>query len=219
MPIDRPGEALILVDLQNDFLPGGALTVPEGDAVLPVVNSLQSYFELVVATQDWHPANHVSFAANHPGKMVGDVIKVAGRKQTLWPVHCVENTPGAAFAADLETSRIAKIIKKGTDPLIDSYSGFFDNGHLRSTGLAEYLRDRHVGAVYLAGLATDYCVMYTAVDAVQLGFKVVVMDDACRGVNVAPGDADRAIAEMRAHGIEIVDSAAIRVASGESGAS
>ena len=216
MSIDRPGAALILVDLQRDFLPGGALAVPEGDAVLPIVNRLQSYFELVVATQDWHPANHVSFASNHPGKKVGDVIVVAGQKQVLWPVHCVENTSGAAFAADLETSRIAKIVKKGTDPLIDSYSGFFDNDHLRSTGLAEYLQDRHVQVVYLAGLATDYCVKYTALDAVQLGFKVVVINDACRGVNMVPGDADRAIAEMRAADVEISESAALTATSGES---
>lgn len=196
--------ALILVDLQNDFLPGGALAVPDGHAVLPVANRLQPHFEIVVATQDWHPANHVSFASNHRGKIVGEVIEVAGRRQTLWPVHCVENTPGAALAADLDRSRIEKVVKKGTDPLLDSYSGFYDNGHLRSTGLSEYLRERHVDAIYLVGLATDYCVKHTALDAVDLGFQVIVVGDACRAVNLVPGDADRAIAEMCTAGVRII---------------
>jgi nicotinamidase/pyrazinamidase len=198
-----------MVDLQNDFLPGGALAVPGGDAVVAIANRLQTHFELVIATQDWHPANHVSFAANHPGKKVGDAIEVAGRRQLLWPVHCVEDTPGAALAADLDTSRIAHFVKKGADPLIDSYSAFFDNGHVRNTGLADYLRDQHVNMVYVMGLATDYCVKFTALDAVELGIQVVVIKDACRGVDVSPGDADRAMEEMFAAGVEIIESGAV----------
>jgi nicotinamidase/pyrazinamidase len=130
--------ALILVDLQNDFVSGGALAVPDGDAVVPVANRVQSCFDLVVATQDWHPADHGSFAANHPGRRPGDVIELSGLAQILWPVHCVQHTPGAAFVPGLDMRRVARVFQKGTDPLIDSYSGFFDNGHRRSTGVGEY---------------------------------------------------------------------------------
>src|SRR3954451_103947 len=144
--------ALILVDLQNDFCPGGALAVREGDAIIPLINGLQSKFELILATQDWHPRNHASFAANHPGKNVGDVIDLHGLPQVLWPVHCVQNTPGADFAPALDRSRIARIFQKGTDPEIDSYSGFFDNGHRKSTGLGEWLTDRKVTRVHVCGL-------------------------------------------------------------------
>src|SRR5205809_7131957 len=138
--------ALILVDLQNGFLPGGALAVPEGDRVLPIANALarSTAFDLVVATQDWHPANHGSFAANHPGKKPGDVIDLHGLRQILWPVHCVQNSRGAEFAAALDRSRIAKVIQKGTDPAIDSYSGFFDNGHRKATGLGDYFKQEGV---------------------------------------------------------------------------
>lgn len=200
----RPDSALILVDLQNDFLPGGALAVPGGDQVIPIANRLQEQFDLVVATQDWHPANHVSFAANHPGKKAGDEIDLGLHRQKLWPVHCIQNTPGAALAADLDIRRIAHLVKKGSGPLVDSYSAFFDNGHRYGTGLAEYLRDHAIQTVFLAGLATDYCVKATALDAIPLGFRVVVIEDACRGVNVLPGDVERAIAEMRAAGVEVV---------------
>ena len=133
-------KALVIVDVQNDFCPGGALPVPQGDAVVPLINRLQPDYDLVVATQDWHPANHGSFAANHPGRAVGDEIKLAGLPQTLWPVHCVQNTAGAAFHPGLNLDRIARVFRKGTDPAIDSYSGFFDNGHRAATGLADYLR-------------------------------------------------------------------------------
>src|SRR3954468_12732007 len=150
--------ALIIVDVQNDFVPGGALPVPEGDKVLPVINNLQPKFDLVVATQDWHPASHGSFAANHPGKKPGDVIQLKGLPQILWPVHCVQNTTGAAFVPTLDAKRIAKVFPKGTDPQVDSYSGFFDNGRQKATGLAEYLKQRGVTELYIVGLATDYCV-------------------------------------------------------------
>src|SRR5262245_56174161 len=163
--------ALILVDIQNDFLPGGALAVPDGDKIIPVANKLQGAFPLIVATQDWHPANHGSFAANHPGKKVFEQIDLNGLPQTLWPNHCVQNTKGTELAPSLDRERIVKIFPKGTDPNIDSYSGLFDNGHRKSTGLGEWLKGRGVTDVFVCGLATDYCVKFTALDAAQAGFK------------------------------------------------
>lgn len=199
--------ALILVDLQNDFLPGGALAVGEGDQVVPLANALMPRFDVVVATQDWHPANHGSFAANHPGRQVGEVIDLDGLPQTLWPVHCVQETPGAALAAALNTRRIDRIIRKGTDPAVDSYSGFFDNGFRRGTGLGTYLRSRGVTDVYVLGLATEYCVRFTALDARRFGFRTHLVVDACRGINLAEGDVDAAIEDMRSAGVEIVPTA------------
>jgi len=199
-------KALILVDIQNDFLPGGALAVPDGDAVIPVANRLQAAFPLVVATQDWHPANHGSFAASHPGKKVFEQIDLDGLPQTLWPVHCVKNTPGAALAANLKQDRIAKVFQKGTDPGIDSYSGLFDNGHRKSTGLGEWLKAQGVTEVFVCGLATDYCVKFTALDAVQFGFRTHLVEDASRGVNLRPDDVANAIAEMERAGVVIVQS-------------
>jgi nicotinamidase/pyrazinamidase len=203
-------KALILVDVQNDFVPGGALAVPEGDRVVPVCSAIQSGFELIVATQDWHPANHCSFAANHPGTKVGQVIDLNGLPQVLWPVHCVQNTAGAEFVPGLDTRRIDRVFQKGTDPQIDSYSGFFDNGHLKSTGLGDYLKSKGVSDVYVAGLATDYCVKFTALDARQLGFGVHLVEDACRGVNLKQGDVQAAIEEMRRAGVLIEDSGSLR---------
>jgi nicotinamidase/pyrazinamidase len=201
--VAQPDAALILVDLQNDFLPGGALPVPDGDAVVPMANQLQTCFDLVIATQDWHPTNHVSFAANHPGKKVGDVIDVDGQPQMLWPVHCVQNTQGADFPPALNRDHIAHVIQKGTDPRIDSYSGFFDNGHKRGTGLGNFLHDRDVVKVFLAGLATDYCVKFTALDARRLGFEVVLLADACRGIDLAGDGVRTAIEEMKAAGVAV----------------
>ncbi len=199
-------DALILVDLQNDFVPGGALPVKDGDAVIPVANAVQASFDLIVATRDWHPADHGSFAANHPGKKPGDVIELNGLQQILWPVHCVQNTPGAEFVPGLKTDRITKIFYKGTDPGIDSYSALYDNAHRKSTGLGEYLRERGVDHVYVLGLATDYCVKFTVLDALQEGFAVSLIKDGCRGVDLSPGDSDRAIEEMRAAGAAILTS-------------
>ncbi|HET7626393.1 MAG TPA: bifunctional nicotinamidase/pyrazinamidase [Verrucomicrobiae bacterium] len=199
-------KSLILVDIQNDFLPGGALAVPDGDAIIPIVNAIQPAFPLVVATQDWHPANHGSFAANHPGKKIFDRIELNGLPQTLWPIHCVQNTPGAALAPKLRQDQIAKIFRKGTDPEIDSYSGFFDNGHRKSTGLGEWLRARGVTEIFVCGLATDYCVKFTALDAVKLGLKTNLIEDASRGVNLQPDDVKNAIAEMKHAGVAIRES-------------
>ncbi len=197
---------LVIVDVQNDFCPGGALPVQEGDRVVPVINRLLDRFDRVVATQDWHPPGHLSFAANHPGRTPGEVIQLAGLEQVLWPVHCVQDTPGAEFHPDLDLSRIQAVFRKGVDPEVDSYSGFFDNGRRRSTGLEEYLRREGVEEVYIGGLATDYCVRWTALDAVRLGFRTWVIEDACRGVELRPGDTAAALAEMAQTGVQIIHS-------------
>lgn len=201
--------ALLLVDLQNDFCPGGALTVPEGDHVVPIANRLAEAFDLVLATQDWHPADHGSFAANHPNKRPGEVIELAGLEQILWPAHCVQNTQGAAFHPDLNLEPVARVFHKGIDPNVDSYSAFFDNAHRRATGLGDYLREQDVRRVYICGLATDYCVAFTASDAVKLGFETYVVQDACRGIDLNPGDVERAIDNMQAHNVQITTSSNI----------
>jgi nicotinamidase/pyrazinamidase len=199
-------KALILVDIQNDFLPGGALAVPDGDKVVPIVNKLQAAFPIVVATQDWHPANHGSFAENHPGRKVFEQIDLNGLPQTLWPVHCVQYTPGAELAAALDRKRVAKVFPKGTDPGIDSYSGLFDNGHRKFTGMGEWMKGQGVREVYVCGLATDYCVKFTALDAEQMGFKTHLIEDASRGVNLRPDDIKNAVEEMKRAGVTVVQS-------------
>lgn len=200
---------LLLIDIQNDFVPGGALAVAEGDRIVPVVNQLQAKFELIVATQDWHPANHGSFAANHAGKRVGELIELEGLSQILWPVHCVQHTSGAEFVEELDMSRVEKVFHKGTDPLIDSYSGFFDNGHRKATGLGDYLKAKGVTKVFLVGLATDYCVKFSALDAVALGFETYVVVDACRGVNLQPQDVEQALVEMQQKGVKLLNSSEV----------
>ena len=198
--------ALIIIDVQNDFLPGGPLAVPGGDAVIPVINGIVERFDLVVATQDWHPPGHGSFAANHPGKRPGDAVDLDGLSQVLWPTHCVRGTAGADLAAALNGDRIEAIFRKGIDPAVDSYSGLFDNGHRRSTGLADYLRGRGVAAVAVCGLATDYCVSFTALDAVAEGFDVTLVEDASRGVNLKPGDVAAAVEQLRQAGVRVAKS-------------
>jgi nicotinamidase/pyrazinamidase len=198
--------ALIIVDLQNDFLPGGALPVLHGNEVIPVANELQRHFELVLATQDWHPRDHGSFAANHPGKKPGDRIILDGIEQILWPVHCVQNTPGAEFAHSFDTGRIAHVFHKGIERNIDSYSTFFDNAHRRHTGLADYLKKRSIKDIYLLGLALDYCVKYSALDARQLGLNAHVILDGCRGIGLESGDIDRALNEMKRAGAILLKS-------------
>ena len=197
-------KALILVDLQNDFMPGGALAVTEGDKVVPLANRLAAKFSITVATQDWHPQNHTSFASNNPGHAIGSVIELNGIPQVLWPDHCIQGSHGAGFHADLNTALIGKVFKKGTYPQVDSYSGFFDNNRAHATGLAEWLREQGVKTLYIMGLATDYCVKYTALDAAQLGFETFLIEDGCRGVELQPGDVKRAIDEMRKAGIKCV---------------
>ena len=206
-------KALLLVDIQNDFLPGGALAVADGDAVVPVANALLPHFDLVVATQDCHPANHGSFAANHPDKSPYEVTDLHGLEQVLWPVHCVQGTQGADFASGLDLPAVHQVFPKGTDARIDSYSGFFDNGRRKSTGLDAFLFDRGVEEVYVMGLAADFCVKFTALDAVGLGFRTFLVTDGTRGVNLQPEDTERAFAEMEAAGIQLVHSEAVVTAS------
>jgi len=201
--------ALLLVDLQYDFCPGGALAVARGDETIAVASRLIPYFSTVVATQDWHPADHASFASQHPGRKPGELIDLAGLPQVLWPQHCVQGTRGAELHADLPSPKITEIFHKGTDREIDSYSGFFDNGHRKTTGLAEWLRERWITRLYVMGLATDYCVKATVLDARELGFETWVIEDGCRAVELSPGDGDRAFGAMRAAGATVVESGTI----------
>ncbi len=176
--------ALIVIDVQNDFCPGGALAVADGDAVVPVINRLMPLHSLVVLTQDWHPPRHASFASTHAGRRPFDEVEMPYGRQTLWPDHCVPGTPGAEFHPDLDTTRAALVLRKGSNPAIDSYSAFFENDRRTSTGLGAFLRARDVGRVVLTGLATDFCVLYSALDAVTEGFHVTVIEDAVRGIDV-----------------------------------
>jgi nicotinamidase/pyrazinamidase len=198
--------ALILVDIQNDFMPDGSLPTRDGYQVVPVANALQPYFDLIVATKDWHPPDHVSFASQHEGKQPFQVIKVGELDQTLWPDHCVQQSEGAELVRGLDTSRVQKVFEKGTDPQIDSYSGFFDNAHQRSTGLGDWLREQGVTDVYLVGVATDVCVKFTALDARQLGFETHVVEDGVRGVEAQPGDSAKALEEMKRAGAHLLTS-------------
>jgi nicotinamidase/pyrazinamidase len=176
-------KALIIVDVQIDFLPGGALAVPDGDAVVPLINSSQHHFDLVVATQDWHPQGHKSFASEHKGKNVFDVTELHGLEQVLWPDHCVQGTAGAGFAANLNMNRVEAIFRKGMNKEIDSYSGFYDNGHLKATGMGAYLKGRGINEVFVCGLAADFCVYYTALDGLMLEFNSTILEDATRAIS------------------------------------
>ena len=195
-------EALLIIDVQNDFCPGGALAVTDGDAVVPVINRLQQDFDTVILTQDWHPADHQSFADNHAGAAPFSMIEMPYGPQVLWPAHCMQGTPGAAFNAGLETDRADLVIRKGFRPEIDSYSAFFENDHSTVTGLAGYLRERGIGELTMAGLATDFCVRFSAVDAAKLGFKVRVVMEGCRAIDL-DGSLAAAMEDMRDHGVEI----------------
>jgi nicotinamidase/pyrazinamidase len=201
--------ALILVDLQYDFMPGGALAVPRGEETIVVARRLMPRFETVVATQDWHPPDHQSFAASHPGTEPGQTIQVEGLDQVLWPVHCVQGTRGAALHDGIDQRRLARVFQKGMDPRFDSYSGFFDNGHKKATGLREWLNERRVSQLYVLGLATDYCVKHTVLDALELGYDVWVIEDGCRAVELKLGDGERALSVMRGFGATAIHSGAI----------
>lgn len=194
--------AFIIVDIQNDFIPGGALAVPGGDEIIPIVNRLQQSFSLIVATQDWHPAHHKSFASSHPGKRTFEKISLHGLDQVLWPDHCIQGTAGAEFHKDLDLNRVEAIFRKGMDPDIDSYSGFYDNGYRKTTGLAGYLRERKVRKVYVAGLASDYCVFYTAKDAIKENFETYIIEDASRPIDA--NGFERAKDEVLAFGGQII---------------
>lgn len=181
-----PGDTdvLLVVDVQNDFCPGGSLAVPDGNAVVPVINRLIPVFAHVIATQDWHPAGHLSFASSHPGREPFDTVALDYGEQVLWPDHCVQGTAGAAFHRDLDLTRAALVIRKGFRRVIDSYSAFYENDHSTPTGLAGYLRERGFRRIFVCGLATDFCVNYTVLDARREGFAVVVIEDACRGIDM-----------------------------------
>lgn len=204
MPIETPRTALLLVDIQNDFCNGGALAVPEAEQIITPANRLLESFEVSVLTQDWHPANHQSFASYHPGKQPFDQVSVSYGKQTLWPDHCVQGSQGASFHPDLNTGRPQMIVRKGFRPEIDSYSAFFENDRATTTGLAGYLRDRHIHTVVLCGLALDFCVAYSAIDARRVGLHCIVVTDACRAIDLN-GSASEANERMKAAGVQLTD--------------
>ncbi len=209
-PEPGAGDVLVAIDVQNDFCPGGALAVPDGDAVVPLINRLATRFDHLLLTQDWHPPGHTSFASSHPGRQPFETIEASYGPQTLWPDHCVQGTEGARFQADLETARGELIIRKGYDPQIDSYSAFFENDRVTATGLTGYLRTRGLKRLFLAGLATDFCVHYSAVDAAREGFNVVVIEDACRAIDLEGSLAD-AKAKMAEAGVVCIQSAALGI--------
>jgi len=196
--------ALILVDIQNDFLPGGPLAVPFGDEIIPLVNELQNSFSLVVATQDWHPQSHKSFASNHPGKKAFETIMLHGLEQVLWPNHCIQGSLGAEIHSSINVNKVEGIFRKGMDVEIDSYSAFYDNGYKKSTGLAGYLRERKIKKVYVCGLAADYCVYYTAKDSLKENFETYFIEDATRAID--PNGFVKATEKILSSGGQIIKS-------------
>jgi nicotinamidase/pyrazinamidase len=202
-------KGLVIVDVQNDFMPGGQLEVPGGNMIVPVINRLQKPFDLIVATQDWHPQNHKSFASNHPDKKPFEKIILNGLDQILWPDHCVQGSSGADFHPGLETDRIAAVFRKGMDPETDSYSGFYDNGHRISTGMSGYLKDKGINDIYFCGLAADICVYYTIKDAIKEGFSATLIEDASRPLN--RDDFITIKEELRNLGVRIINSNEIQM--------
>jgi nicotinamidase/pyrazinamidase len=203
MKISRE-DVLLIIDVQNDFCPGGALAVAEGDAVVPVINRMMERFTHVVLTQDWHPAGHSSFASSHPAAKPFETVSMPYGPQTIWPDHCIQGTPGASFHPQLNTQKAELVIRKGFRPSIDSYSAFYENDRRTPTGLAGYLRERGLRRLFLAGLATDFCVYYSALDARGLGFDTVLSDPACRAIDLS-GSLEVAWAEMAKAGVQRVD--------------
>ena len=195
-------KTLVLVDIQNDFLKDGSLAVPEGEKIIKPINKIIKQYDLVIATKDWHPKNHISFASNHTDKKIGDIINVNGVDQVLWPDHCIQNSYGSDFPEQLDISKLAKVIYKGSDANIDSYSGFFDNGHFRSTGLSDYLKSKYVYKIDYVGLATDYCLKYTAIDSVSEGFKTRVLINCIKGIEEK--GCELALNEMKSKGVELI---------------
>lgn len=199
-------DALLIVDVQNDFLPGGALAVSDGDQIIPVINRIQKKFDFIVASQDFHPANHKSFAANHKNGKIGELIVWKENLQILWPTHCVQNTEGAEFHKDLDRKNWKAIIRKGVDSDVDSYSAFFDNAYQIDTGLGKYLKDQQIDRVFVCGLALDYCVRYSALDSFALEFETYLITDATRAVNMSPTDGDDALEELKKTGVKLITS-------------
>jgi nicotinamidase/pyrazinamidase len=208
-------KALIVTDMQNDFMPGGALGVPSANEILPMINALIVKFPLVVAVMDWHPFDHMSFVTSHPGKKIGDRIRVGDIDQILWPVHCVSHTYGSELAPLLDKENFECIFYKGTDKNIDSYSAFFDNARRKSTYLGDYLKQRGVSEIFLTGVATEYCILYSVMDAIDLGFRVYVIVDACRPINLNPRDEQHALEAMAAKGAEIILSSRLKLRSSD----
>ena len=197
-------KALILVDLQNDFLPGGALPVANGNVILPIINQIQKKFSLVIATKDFHPPNHISFTTSHPHSSVGDCVSTSNGPQIIWPIHCVQGTKGSEFSPLLDTSAIHTIFYKGTQTDIDSYSTFFDNANLYSTGLDDFLKEKGIKELYFTGLATDYCVKFSVLDALNLGYRCHVITDGCKGIDLNKGDIQEALNTMSAQGASLI---------------
>ena len=202
------GRALLVIDVQNDFCPGGALEVPGGDGIVPLVNALMARFSVVILTQDWHPADHASFASAHPGRKPFETVEMPYGPQVLWPDHCVQGTRGAAFHPDLDTRSGQTIIRKGFRREVDSYSAFFENDHVTPTGLAGYLKEREVTEVFLCGLATDFCVGFSALDAVKCGFSATVIEDACRAIDLN-GSLDDMRRKWAEAGVSTIDTKAL----------
>jgi len=198
--------ALIIIDVQNDFCPGGSLAVADGDLVIPVINRIAGSLPIVVATQDWHPADHISFASRHRGKAPLDTVELGGLPQVLWPDHCVQGSLGAELHPKLDQRPVDLLLHKGTHRDVDSYSAFFENDRTSATGLAYYFRGLGCEELFLAGLATDYCVLYSALDAVSLGFRTTVISDAVRGVDQPPGSVEDALRRMRDAGVALCES-------------
>lgn len=198
--------ALLIVDMQKDFMPGGSLAVAHADEIIPCINHLMKQFPLVVATKDFHPSGHVSFASSHPGKKIGETVVLDGKEQILWPDHCVQGTEGCAVDPRLDISRIHHFVHKGINIEVDSYSTFFDNAHNHSTGLSDYLKKLGVTHVFLCGVATDYCVLYSTLDALKLGFSVYVIVDACKGIDLYPNIERGAFTQMKKNGATLISS-------------
>jgi nicotinamidase/pyrazinamidase len=204
----RPADALLVIDLQTDFTPGGALAVPGGDEIIPAINALSRRFQHVIATRDWHPLGHISFASTHGKQPFTDTVQAAYGTQTLWPDHCVQQTPGAELHRDLHLANLDLILNKGARPEIDSYSAFLENDHVTPTGLAGYMRERGFHRLFFCGLATDYCVGHSVLDGTHLGFECIVLEDLTRGI--APSTIAAMKKDWQTAGIKIISSAAVK---------
>lgn len=200
-------KTLIIVDVQNDFTPGGSLEVPEGDKIVPIINEIQEDFDLIIATQDWHPEDHSSFASNHKNKEPFDKIEWKGQDQILWPDHCVQGSKGAEFHPDLEMNKVEAIFRKGMDTDIDSYSGFYDNGHEKNTGLTGYLKERKAKDLYFVGLAADICVQFSIKDAIKEGYRATLIEDATRAID--DDDWKKIKSELKDQGCNMINSASL----------
>lgn len=199
-------QALLIVDPQNDFCPGGTMAVSDGDKIMPVINSVIPFFETVVVTRDFHPPGHISFAASHPGKKVYDTVSISGKEQILWPEHCVAGSRGAEFFPALSADRFSLVLSKGENPSMDSYSAFYENDRTTPTGLGGYFKERGIRGITACGLATDYCVLYSVIDALILGFTVTLLTDAVQAVNFPAGSAEKALKKMKDAGATLLSS-------------